>query len=261
MVFVKKGYCKMDDRDAGAPGFSDSMTGLSSADLRQLTALTDALPEMDPSLALLTGRGRHLNDATLLHLLTTLLTGRETGSAALSHNLFARFGSLAAVLSATDRELESISDMGTQMLPMLRVIHESALRYNRARLPPEDMLDNEQKLLDYLTARLARENIEQFRILFLNEKNSLIADEAQARGTVNHTPVYPREVARRAVEIGATALILVHNHPSGDPTPSEADLQMTRQVQAALDVIGVTIADHFIIGNGRHTSFRRSNLL
>ena len=251
----------MDDRDAGAPGFSDSMTGLSSADLRQLTALTDALPEMDPSLALLTGRGRHLNDATLLHLLTTLLTGRETGSAALSHNLFARFGSLAAVLSATDRELESISDMGTHMLPMLRVIHESALRYNRARLPPEDMLDNEQKLLDYLTARLARENIEQFRILFLNEKNSLIADEAQARGTVNHTPVYPREVAKRAVEIGATALILVHNHPSGDPTPSEADLQMTRQVQAALDVIGVTIVDHFIIGNGQHTSFRRSNLL
>ncbi|MFT8958880.1 MAG: JAB domain-containing protein, partial [Gluconobacter oxydans] len=175
----------MNDRDAGTTGFSDGMTGLSSADLRQITALTDALPEMEPPLALLTGRGRHLDDATLLHLLTVLFIGRETGSAELSRNLFARFGSLAAVLSATDRELESITDMGTHMLPMIRVLQEAALRYNRARLPPEDVLDNEQKLLDYLTARLARENIEQFRILFLNEKNSLIADEAQARGTVN----------------------------------------------------------------------------
>ncbi|MBS1102000.1 DNA repair protein RadC [Gluconobacter sp. Dm-62] len=216
---------------------------------------------MEPLLALLTGRGRHLDDETLLHLMTVLFTGREAGSVALSHSLHARFGSLAAVLSATDRELESITNMGAHMVPMIRVLQEAALRYNRARLPPEDVLDNEQKLLDYLTARLARENIEQFRILFLNEKNSLIADEAQARGTVNHTPVYPREVARRAVEIGASALVLVHNHPSGDPTPSEADLQMTMQVQAALDVVGVTIADHFIIGNGRHTSFRRSNLL
>lgn len=251
----------MKDKDARVTGFSDGMRGLSSADLRQITALTDTLPEMEPPLALLTGRGRHLDDATLLHLLTALFTGRETGSDELSRTLFVRFGSLAAALSASDQELESITDMGAHMLPMIRVLQEAALRYNRARLPPENVLNNEQKLLDYLAARLARENIEQFRILFLNEKNSLIADEAQARGTVNHTPVYPREVARRAVEIGATTLVLVHNHPSGDPTPSEADLQMTMQVQAALEVVGITIADHFIIGNGRHTSFRRSNLL
>ena len=247
--------------DSETSGFSDGMTGLSSADLRQITALTEAPSKLEPPLALLTGRGRHLDDATLLHLMTALFTGREEGSTELSHTLFARFGSLAAVLSASNRELESITNMGTHMVPMIRLLQEAALRYNRARLPPEDVLDSEQKLLDYLTARLARENIEQFRILFLNEKNSLIADEAQARGTVNHTPVYPREVARRAVEVGASALVLVHNHPSGDPTPSEADLQMTMQVQAALDVVGVTIADHFIIGNGRHTSFRRSNLL
>ncbi|MBS1052792.1 DNA repair protein RadC [Gluconobacter kondonii] len=223
--------------------------------------MTEAPSKLEPPLALLTGRGRHLDDATLLHLMTALFTGREEGSAELSHTLSTRFGSLAAVLSASSRELESITNMGTHMVPMIRLLQEAALRYNRARLPPEDVLDSEQKLLDYLTARLARENIEQFRILFLNEKNSLIADEAQARGTVNHTPVYPREVARRAVEVGASALVLVHNHPSGDPTPSEADLQMTMQVQAALDVVGVTIADHFIIGNGRHTSFRCSNLL
>ncbi|MBF0876190.1 DNA repair protein RadC [Gluconobacter cerevisiae] len=223
--------------------------------------MTETPSKLEPPLALLTGRGRHLDDETLLHLMTVLFTGREEGSAELSRTLFTRFGSLAAVLSASNRELEGITNMGTHMAPMIRLLQEAALRYNRARLPPEDVLDSEQKLLDYLTARLARENIEQFRILFLNEKNSLIADEAQARGTVNHTPVYPREVARRAVEVGANALVLVHNHPSGDPTPSEADLQMTMQVQAALDVVGVTIADHFIIGNGRHTSFRRSNLL
>ncbi|OUI83582.1 DNA repair protein RadC [Gluconobacter sp. DsW_056] len=242
-------------------GFSDAMVGLSSGDLRQIAAMTESSPGLEPPLALLTGRGRHLDDATLLHLMTVLFTGRAAGSGELSHTLLARFGSLGAVLSASNRELESVNDMGTHMVPMIRLLQEAALRYNRARLPPEDVLDSEQKLLDYLTARLARENIEQFRILFLNDKNSLIADEAQARGTVNHTPVYPREVARRAVEIGASALVLVHNHPSGDPTPSEADIQMTMQVQAALDVVGVTIADHFIIGNGRHTSFRRNNLL
>ncbi|GBR71083.1 RadC family protein [Gluconobacter kanchanaburiensis] len=251
----------MTDENRADSGFCDGMTGLSSADLRQIVGIPASSSEMEPPLALLTGRGRHLGDETLLRLLTVLFTHREEESAVLSRTLFARFGSLAAVLSATDRELESVADMGMHMIPLIRVVQEAALRYNRARLDIKDVLDNEQKLLDYLTARLARENIEQFRILFLDKKNSLIADEAQARGTVNHTPVYPREVARRAVEIGATALVLVHNHPSGDPTPSEADLQMTMQVQAALDVVGIALADHFIIGNGRHTSFRRSKLI
>ncbi|KXV29463.1 DNA repair protein RadC, partial [Gluconobacter japonicus] len=165
------------------------------------------------------------------------------------------------LLSASNRELAGIRDMGNHMVPMIRVLQEAALRYNRERLPTADLLDSEQKLLDYLTARLARENIEQFRILFLNEQQGLIADEAQARGTVNHTPVYPREVARRAIEVEATSLVLVHNHPSGDPTPSQADIQMTQQVQAALEVVGIQLTDHLIIGNGRHTSFQRTGML
>ncbi|EHH68438.1 RadC family protein [Gluconobacter morbifer] len=219
----------------------------------------------DPSypsapIALLTGRGRHLPDDKLLYLMTRLFTGREEGTAELSQALTTRFRTLANVLSASHQELESIRTMGMHMIPMMAVLQEAALRYNRARLPDADLLDNEEKLLDYLTARLARENIEQFRILFLNSRNGLIADEAQARGTVNHTPVYPREVARRAVEIAATSLVLVHNHPSGDPTPSDADIQMTLQVQAALNVVGVNLADHFIIGNGQHTSFRQKGL-
>jgi DNA repair protein RadC len=115
--------------------------------------------------------------------------------------------------------------------------------------------------MGYLSAVLARERIEQFRILFLDDEDRLLADEAQARGTVNHTPVYPREVARRALELDAAALVLVHNHPSGDPTPSREDLAMTKQVADALRVVGIAVRDHLIVGNGRWTSFRREKLL
>jgi len=244
-------------------GFSDC---LGSPFLRAIPAATAAPETADHEtipapVALLSGRGRHLNDDTLLRLIVHLFTGREQKAESLVSALLERFGSLAALLSASNRELAGIRDMGSPMIPMIRVLQEAAIRYNRERLPTADLLDSEQKLLDYLTARLARENIEQFRILFLNDRQGLIADEAQARGTVNHTPVYPREVVRRAVEVGATSLILVHNHPSGDPTPSQADIQMTQQVQAALDVVGVQLTDHLIIGNGRHTSFQRTGLL
>jgi DNA repair protein RadC len=116
-------------------------------------------------------------------------------------------------------------------------------------------------LIDYLNAALARERIEQFRVLFLDTRNRLLADEAQARGTVNHTPVYPREVVKRALELHATALILVHNHPSGDPTPSREDIAMTKEVKVAAAALGIALHDHVIIGNGTHLSFRREGLL
>jgi DNA repair protein RadC len=115
--------------------------------------------------------------------------------------------------------------------------------------------------MDYLNAVLAREKIEQFRVLYLDTRNRMIADEAQARGTVNHTPVYPREVVKRALELHATALIMVHNHPSGDPTPSRADIEMTREVKAAAAALSIVLHDHIIIGNGTHLSFRREGLL
>jgi DNA repair protein RadC len=123
------------------------------------------------------------------------------------------------------------------------------------------VLNNWDRLLSYLTAALTRERVEQFRILFLDTRNRLIADEAQARGTVNHTPVYPREVVKRALELQATALILVHNHPSGDPTPSRADLEMTQEIKAAATSLGIVLHDHLVVGNGRHLSFRREGLL
>jgi DNA repair protein RadC len=113
----------------------------------------------------------------------------------------------------------------------------------------------------YLNAALARERVEQFRVLFLDTRNRLLADEAQARGTVNHTPVYPREVVKRALELQATALILVHNHPSGDPTPSREDREMTQQVKQAAGSLSIALHDHIIVGNGRWLSFRQEGLL
>ncbi|AQS89205.1 RadC family protein [Neoasaia chiangmaiensis] len=219
------------------------------------------LTETDPWHAVLTGRGRHLDDMTLISLFVQIATAHGRHADELTSIFVNRYGSFASVLSTSERELAAISNIGQHVIPAIKLLHEAALRYNRARVDQNDILSDERKLLDYLTARLSRETIEQFRILFLTDTHRLIADEAQARGTVNHTPVYPREVARRAMELGAERLILVHNHPSGDPTPSEADLQMTRQVQAAVQAIGIRIADHIIVGNGRHTSFRALDLL
>jgi DNA repair protein RadC len=113
----------------------------------------------------------------------------------------------------------------------------------------------------YLNAALARERIEHFRVLFLDNRNRLLADEAQARGTVNHTPVYPREVVKRALEVHATAIILVHNNPSGDPTPSREDIEMTQEIKQAANALGVVVHDHVIVGNGSWLSFRQEGLL
>jgi DNA repair protein RadC len=131
----------------------------------------------------------------------------------------------------------------------------------RQEVRDQPLLNNWDRLLAYLQAAMAREATEQFRILFLDSRNRLIADEAQARGTVNHTPVYPREVVKRALELQATALILVHNHPSGDPTPSAADIEMTAEIKQAATTLGIGVHDHLVIGNGRHLSFRREGLL
>jgi DNA repair protein RadC len=125
----------------------------------------------------------------------------------------------------------------------------------------QPVLKNWDALMDYLNAALARERVEQFRILFLDHRNRLIADEVQTRGTVNHTPVFPREVARRALELNASALILAHNHPSGDPTPSAADIQMTREVAEAASAVAVLVHDHVVVGNGAWISLRREGLL
>jgi DNA repair protein RadC len=175
--------------------------------------------------------------------------------------LLARFGSLANVMVATPAELQEVDGIGRVAACSLKAAHAAGLRLLLAEVKEQPVLNNWDRLTGYLQAAMARAPIEQFRVLFLDTKNRLIADEAQAKGTVNHTPVYPREVVKRCLELGATAIILVHNHPSGDPTPSRADIEMTAEVKAAAGALGIVLHDHLVIGNGRQLSFRREGLL
>ena len=179
----------------------------------------------------------------------------------LAKALINRFGSFGAVLAAPQEALLATRGLGPHSVAALKLVQASALRLARAEVLDRPVLNNWERLIGYLTAVLAEEKVEQFRVLFLDTRNRLIADEAQARGTVNHTPVYPREVVKRALELHATALILVHNHPSGDPTPSREDVAMTAEVKAATGALGIALHDHLIIGRGRHLSFRREGLL
>lgn len=192
-------------------------------------------------------------------LLGAAMQGRD--ASALAARLVGRFGSFAGLLSAPDGELRGISGLGEHSLAAIRLLQEAALRLTRASVSGRPVLAEPQLLRGYLAAVLSREKVEQFHILFLDAEGRLIADEAQARGTVNHTPVYPREVVRRALDLGADGLVLVHNHPTGDPTPSPEDLAMTRMVAEACALLGVTVRDHVIVGNGRFTSFAEQGLL
>ncbi len=184
-----------------------------------------------------------------------------TGATELAHRTLARFGSFAAVLSTSEVELRKVAGLGTHGIAAIKLVHATALRLSQAAIMHKPLLGRSDLLMDYLSAVLARESIEHFRILFLDSEGRLQADEAQARGTVNHTPVYPREVVRRALELKAAAIILVHNHPSGDPSPSQDDIQMTATIAELGAVLKVRVQDHVIIGNGRWFSFRDAGLL
>ncbi len=179
----------------------------------------------------------------------------------LAKALINRFGSFGAVLAAPQDQLMATRGLGPHSVAALKLVQASSIRLARAEVMDRPVLNNWERLIGYLTAVLAEEKVEQFRVLFLDTRNRLIADEAQARGTVNHTPVYPREVVKRALELHATALILVHNHPSGDPTPSREDVAMTAEIKTAVGVLGIQLHDHLIIGRGQHLSFRREGLL
>jgi DNA repair protein RadC len=175
--------------------------------------------------------------------------------------LINRFGSYANALAAPAQVLEAVPGIGRHSVAALKLVHAAAVRLARAEVIDGPVLNNWDRLTGYLNAAMAREKVEQFRILFLDTKNRLIADEMQGRGTINHTPVYPREVAKRALDLHAAAVILVHNHPSGDPTPSMADIDMTLQIQRLLKALDVALHDHMIVGNGKYTSLRQEGLL
>jgi len=201
-----------------------------------------------------------LADHEMLEMILFLaLPRRDTKP--IARALMTRFGSFAAAIAAPLQDLRGIEGLGEAGVAALKAVQAAALRLVRAEVMNQPVLDNWDRLMEYLNAVLARERVEQFRVLFLDNRNRLVADEAQGRGTVNHTPVYPREVVKRALELQASGLILVHNHPSGDPTPSSADLQMTQELQRAAAALGITIHDHLVIGRGGQASFRSLGLL
>lgn len=179
----------------------------------------------------------------------------------LARRLIDQFGDFNRVLSATAPRLSEVSGVGPAVVQELKIIEAAAHRLARSRVMHRPVLTSWDALVDYCHTAMAHCEIEQFRVLYLDRKNVLIADEEQARGTVDHVPVYPREIMRRALELTASALILVHNHPSGDPTPSQADITMTARIVAAAEVMGLTVHDHLIIGKSRELSFRSEGLL
>ncbi len=246
----------------GAPS-APSLPGARPRGFAPATTLTSTGP---------TGHRQRMRDKLVAHggepladyeLLEMLLYAafRMGDTKPLAKQLIMRFGSFGRVLAASGEELANIPELGTNGAAAIKLVQAAALRMIAAEVREQPVLNKMDKLLEYLNAALSRENIEQFRILFLDSKNRLIADEAQSRGTVNHTPVYPREVVKRALELHATALILVHNHPSGDPTPSRSDLEMTAQIRDAAEVLGIVLHDHIVLGNGQWFSFRREGVL
>ncbi|KQN74209.1 hypothetical protein ASE94_04190 [Devosia sp. Leaf64] len=205
--------------------------------------------------------GDGLADYELLELLLhIILPQRDTK--ALAKELLARFGSMSEVLGAAPARLAEIKGLGETSITHLKVMQAVAQRYGRDQINVEKpILSSWTQLIDYCRSAMAFENIEQFRVLFLDKKNRLIADEVQQVGTVDHTPVYPREVIKRTLELSASALILVHNHPSGDPSPSPADVKMTREIGDIARQMGITLHDHIIIGRSGHASLRGLKLL
>jgi DNA repair protein RadC len=178
----------------------------------------------------------------------------------LAKQLLARFGSLGAVLGATSEELKTVKGVGDALALDLKLLHETAVRTAREVVGKRPVISSWSALLAYVKTALAHEAREQFRVIFLDKKNQLIADEVMNRGTVDHAPVYPREVMRRALELSSSAIILVHNHPSGDPTPSSADVDMTRQVVEAGRSLRIAVHDHLVVGRDGVASLKALGL-
>ena len=179
----------------------------------------------------------------------------------LARRLMDQFGDFNRVLSAPAERLKEIKGVGKAVVLELKIVEAAAQRMARSKVLNKHAISSWDALLDYCHTSMAHLTKEQFRVLYLDRKNTLIADEEQAKGTVDHVPVYPREVAKRALELDASAIILVHNHPSGDPTPSQADIDMTAQIEQACMALNITLHDHLVIGKSAEVSFRAQGLL
>ena len=207
-----------------------------------------------------TGGATAMPDYELLELVLFRAIARQDVKP-LARALIDRFGDFNAVLSAAPSQLTKIKGCGPAVVTELKIVEAAAHRLARARVMQRHVISSWDAVLDYCHTVMSHRDTEQFRILFLDTKNALIADEEQAKGTVDHVPVYPREVVKRALELNAASIILVHNHPSGDPTPSDADISMTQQIDVAAQALSITVHDHIIVGKSRETSFRALGLL
>jgi DNA repair protein RadC len=179
----------------------------------------------------------------------------------LAKALIAKFGSFADAIAAPPERLTEVDGVGESVVAQFKIVAAAALRLSQTKLLGRHALTSWTALVEYCSAAMARAEHEEFRVLFLDRKNLLIADEVQSRGTVDHAPVYPREIVKRALELSASALILVHNHPSGDPTPSRADIDMTREIVDATRALRIAVHDHIVVGRGGTASFKALGLM
>jgi len=201
-----------------------------------------------------------LPDYELLEMILFRAKARQD-TKPLAKALMARFGSFAEVINAPEELLLETPGLGEAAVTEIKLVRAAALRVMRAEVLNKPVLNSWSQLLDYCRAAMGYEAREQFRIVFLDKRNQVIADEVQQTGTVDHTPVYVREVVKRALELSATAMVLVHNHPSGDPTPSRADIEMTKQIDQAAKNLGIVVHDHIIVGRQGHASFKGLGLI
>jgi DNA repair protein RadC len=201
-----------------------------------------------------------LPDYEIMELLLSSVIPRKDVKP-LAKALLEDYGGFAEVLAQPAHVLEAYKGLSAATAAYLKVVEHAAQRMLKCKVMDRPVISSWDALLDYCTAAMARRPNEQFRLLFLDRKNRLIADELQQEGTVDHTPLYPREVVKRTLELNASAIIMVHNHPSGDPTPSKADIEMTRAVRDVLRPLGITLHDHLVIGRKGHTSFKSIGLL
>jgi DNA repair protein RadC len=201
-----------------------------------------------------------LSDYELLELLLFRALPRRDVKP-LAKTLLAKFGSFAEVIAAPEALLAEVKGLGGAGITELKIVQAAASRLLRGAITKRPVLSSWSSVLDYCRTAQGFAEREQFRVLFLDKRNALIADEVQQTGTVDHTPVYPREVVKRALELSASAIILVHNHPSGDPTPSHADIQMTKAIIAVAGPLGISVHDHLIVGKDGHASLKGLKLI
>jgi DNA repair protein RadC len=217
-------------------------------------------PALNAQLSLLASAPEHADDALMLTVALMMVTGQETARR-LARSLLEAYGSMARAVAASDAELRRRVGLTVPQVAALKAIRAAALRLLASELSSAPILKAWDKLIDYLLAALGNEPVEQLRVLYLDSRNRLIADVVHARGTLNHTPVYPREIMKTALDVHASAIILVHNHPSGDPSPSQADIILTREIAIAARSLGLLLHDHIIIGGNTWQSFRMKGLL